>query len=111
MDEQLAMYPAMVELARLMLGRGDDIQEVLEALREKSPSIIQSMKVVREVLGVPMNMAKDLVHNSRAWSDMRDIHSELHAQAEAVENRKPTQNADGSFRVELDLTEGSSPER
>jgi predicted acyltransferase (DUF342 family) len=110
MDEELMRYPAMVELARLMLGRGEDIQNVLEALREKSPSIIQSMKVVRDVLKVPMNEAKDLVHHSRAWSDIRDDHSEFHAQAEAVEGGQVTQNADGSFRVTLDLIKGSSPE-
>ena len=98
----------MVELARLMLGRGDDIQRVLEALREKSPSIIQSMKVIRDVLGVPMNEAKDLVHHSRAWSDMRDHHSDFHAEAEAVNDAQITRNADGSFRVTLDLFPGRS---
>lgn len=99
------MYPELVELARAMLGRGADLEEVLEALREKCPSIIQSMKVVRDVLGLPMNEAKDLVHHSRAWGDMRDEHSELHEQAEAAVQVKPEQNADGSFRVEFDLTE------
>ncbi len=110
MDEQMAMYPALVDLARAMLNRGAEVEEVLEALREKCPSIIQSMKVARDVLGLPMNEAKDLVHHSRAWSDMRDRHSELHEQAEAAAWSKPTQNADGSFRVELDLARDGTTE-
>ena len=104
MDQQLAIYPALVDLARSMLGRGADLEEVLEALRERSPSIIQSMKVVRDVMGLPMNEAKDLVHHSRTWSDMRDEHSTFHEQAEAAMQAHPTQNPDGSLRVEIDLT-------
>lgn len=109
MDQQLAMHPELVDLARAMFGRGADLEEVLEALRARSPSIIQSMKVVRDVLELSMSEAKDLVHHSRAWSDMRDEHSELHEQAEDAIPVKPTQNADGSFRIELDLTKRDTP--
>lgn len=77
-----------------MRNRGAEVGEVLEALREQSPSIIDSMKVVHDVFGLPMNEAKDLVHNSRTWSDMRDRHSALHEQAEAAAPSKLTRNAD-----------------
>ena len=104
MDHQL-VYPELVALARIMLAEGADIETILDAMRERSPSIIQSMKVVRDILGVSMEDAKQLVHHSRAWSDMRDEHSELHERAEAALRRQPQPNADGSLGVDMDLRE------
>src|SRR5207302_6999156 len=45
------------------------------------------------------DQAKGLVHHSRAWSDMRDWHSELHEQAATVVRDKATKKADGSVRI------------
>lgn len=105
MNQQQASYPDLLALARTMSAEGCDIEDILDALRAKSPSIIQSMKVLRDVLGVPMDEAKQLVHHSRAWSDMRDEHSELHERAEAANDNEVTQREDGSLRVDIDLTE------
>jgi hypothetical protein len=105
MDHQIALYPELIALAQEMFDSGAEIEPILEALRSKSPSIIQSMKVMRDILNLPMSEAKNLVHHSRAWSDMRDVHSELHEQAEAALRYPATLNSDGSFRAEIDLNE------
>ena len=86
-----------------MLSQGADLEQVLDTLRVKCTSIIESIKVVREVLAIPLDEAKSMVHYSRAWSDMRDWHSELHEQAENVAREKTTRNPDGSIRVDIDL--------
>jgi hypothetical protein len=110
MDRELEKYPALLNLAREMLSLDAPIEEVLERLREESPSIIQSIKVVRDVLDLPLGQAKDLVHFSRTWSDMRDPISELHEQAEAAAPSEPVQNLDGSYRIELDLRNRARPD-
>lgn len=105
MDQEIARYPELVALAQKMLNNGCDIELILEALRRKSPSIIQSMKVMRDILDMPMDEAKNLVHHSRTWSDMCNDYSKLHEQAEAALRHRVTPNSDGSFRAEIDLSE------
>lgn len=103
MSQEQHSYPDLVALAREMVGRGEHLEDVLEALRERSSSIIDSMKVVRDVMGLPMHEAKSVVHNSRAWSDLRDEHGEFHERAEASVEGQAKRRPDGSFRVEVDL--------
>lgn len=91
-------------IAKEMLDRGVEVEEVLQALRDESNSIIQSIKVMRDVMHISLADAKTLVHYSRAWSDMRDPHAELHERAEIAlgENRAVLQS-DGTFSVKIDL--------
>ena len=103
MDEQQMMFPKLVQLTRSMLAEGADMEAVLEALREKSPSVIQAVKVIRETLEVSLAEAKDLVHHSRAWSDMRDELSELHDRAEEASPENLIQREHGSASVQIDL--------
>lgn len=41
---------------------------------------IPSIKVVRDLCGITLGAAKELVHDSRAWEDPRVVHDDLHGQ-------------------------------
>ncbi len=46
--------------------------------------MIQSIKIVRELQGISLEDAKEVVHSSNAWADLRASHDRLHAQAEVA---------------------------
>jgi fatty acid-binding protein DegV len=57
MDEYRELYPELLAAARRMLEEGSDLEEILRALRQRCPSIIQSIKVVRDLKGMPLEGA------------------------------------------------------
>lgn len=57
---------------------------VLRQLRADGFSPIESIKVTRAVLHVSLGEAKDIVHRSNAWADLRSGFEELHESAEAA---------------------------
>jgi hypothetical protein len=103
MDEELAKFPDLVRVGREMMNDGKNIEEILTALRAYSPSVIQSMKVMRDLLGIPMDEAKLLVHRSRTWSDMRDVFSEVHEIAENEYRNVSQEGPDGTIQARIDL--------
>lgn len=103
MDEELAKYPALLALARSMKAADKGVDDILDALREASPSVIQSIKVIRDTYGIPLPDAKLLVHRSRVWSDMRDSFSEVHELAETEYAENTSEEEDGSMQVRIDL--------
>jgi ribosomal protein L7/L12 len=109
MDDYREMHPALVATAERMRAEGRDLEEVLTALRAQCPSIIQSIKAVRDVMGIPLGEAKALVHHSSTWSDLADDFSDVHDAAEAAHEGEISEQADGSYRVQIDLTR-ESPE-
>jgi hypothetical protein len=111
MDEELAKFPELVKIGREMMNAGRSTEEILTALRAFSPSVIQSMKVMRDLLNVPMDEAKLLVHRSRTWSDMRDVFSEVHEIAEE-EYRSVSEEGPGSVvQAKIDLDKRSAPDK
>jgi len=56
-------------LLREALRQGFALEAALAVLREKGASIIDSVKVVREVTGMSLVQAKQAVDDSRLWSD------------------------------------------
>jgi hypothetical protein len=105
MDEELAKYPELLALARSMTAAGHSLDDILEALREHSGSVIQSIKVIRDTLGIPLPEAKRVVHRSRVWSDMRDAFSELHEVAETQYAEATSEGENGSKQVRINLAE------
>lgn len=103
MSASSANHEDLVSLAQTMLSTGAELEEVLDALRACMPSPIAAMKVVRDVLRIPMDEAKQLVHFSRTWSDMRDEHAELHERAEASFTGDLRREEDGSYSVDVHL--------
>ncbi len=110
MDEYLAQYPQLRALAEEMHTRGQELDEILSALRDRCPSIIQSIKVVRDVMQVPLTEAKMLVQSSSAWSDVEEDHAAFHEDAEAVYGDMVQEHEDGSSILRIDLTKPKPPE-
>lgn len=56
-------------LLREALNRGFSADLALAALRERGATLIDCVKAVREVQGLSLSEAKQLVDGSGAWSD------------------------------------------
>jgi len=54
-----------------LLKNGDGIQSVLSLLRERTDSKITSIKILAQLLDIPIGKAKLLVHTSETWEDVK----------------------------------------
>lgn len=98
----------LLALARRMEAEGRGTEEVLEAFRARSASIVESMKVMRELKGISLGEAKDLVHYSETWRDLAPAHSHIHEQLIAgLREELPMSEDDGSYRLRVRLDEDS----
>jgi ribosomal protein L7/L12 len=61
--------------------------EVLAQLRADGFTPSESIKITRAVLRVGLGEAKEIVHNSAAWVDLRDRFEQLHDSAEVAANQ------------------------
>ncbi len=64
-------------MARQRIGSGDDLEDVLAALRAAGLGEISCIKVIRELFGVSLGHAKALVHFSAAFADRREANEAL----------------------------------
>jgi ribosomal protein L7/L12 len=76
-----ADHAQQIETARRQLAAGKSIDDVLVDLRASGLWFIPCIKVVRELTGVSLGQAKDIVHNSEAFAvdrhDREEFWSEL----------------------------------
>jgi len=70
--------PLLLAVALRLHNAGEGREAVLRGLRGAGASVIDSLKVVRQVYGISLEEAKPLVHLSDAWADLRQAHDELH---------------------------------
>ena len=63
-------YGLVVAEAKRRRQDGEDLESVLAFLRSSQISIIDAVKIVREVEACGLGEAKDSVHHSAAWSDL-----------------------------------------
>lgn len=56
----------------------DDVDKLILRLHEEGNSIIESIKAVRELLGVNLGEAKQLVSQNPVWHDVVEAHIPLH---------------------------------
>jgi ribosomal protein L7/L12 len=80
----------VVAPAREMLSNGHDIEAVVASLKQRGCSILESIKVVREITGSSLGDAKRVVHFSQAWAELRGAHENLHATLEATVAQEET---------------------
>jgi len=66
-----------LEHARVMRSSGESLESVLAYLRAEGQSIIDSIKIVREVENIPLGEAKIVVDSSATWADFRDSNATL----------------------------------
>jgi ribosomal protein L7/L12 len=85
MNTEGGRYPRLLEIATELKRQGTPPEEILISLRDEGSTIIESIKVMRELHGLSLGDAKDFVHVSRAWADRRELHDAVHERAiEAV---------------------------
>ncbi|GEA87050.1 hypothetical protein CCE01nite_09990 [Cellulomonas cellasea] len=71
--------------ARVLHEGGTDLDEVLARPRAEGASIVDCVKVVRAVEGIPLGEAKRIVDASPAWASHREGNRRLRARS----NRPP----------------------
>jgi ribosomal protein L7/L12 len=57
---------------KLKINEGLDSNTLIEELHGKSISIIEAIKIVRAVLGIPLSEAKQCVSAHRSWQDVAE---------------------------------------
>jgi ribosomal protein L7/L12 len=77
-------YQELLRVAITMRQEGAATDVWLRALRDDGATIIDSVKVVREVLGVSLAEAKPIVDESPVWSDVRESNRVLREQVERM---------------------------
>ena len=81
-DSYHSQYPELLALTRELRDAGKSPEEILAELRLRCPSPIQSIKAISRGFGLDLGEAKNLVHNSAAWSDRREEFDKLHDDVE-----------------------------
>jgi hypothetical protein len=68
---------------RRLLADGNTLDQSLAALRAKGAGIIACIAAVRKFRGCDLGEAKQIVHFSSAWADVREQNEKFHAELEA----------------------------
>lgn len=77
-----AGYDRLLARARIDLAAGATLDTALAALREGGFSRVDSVRAVRALTGASMADAKEIVHVSPAWADVRERDDEFHRSLE-----------------------------
>lgn len=75
-------FDKLCEFARERRDAGVPLEQVLQDLRGLGASIIDSLKIVRQVEAVSLGTAKDLIDNSPTWADYRECNERVRNEAE-----------------------------
>jgi ribosomal protein L7/L12 len=70
-----------------MLEAGRTSEDVLKFLREAGCHKIDSIKILRRVLNISLGEAKQMVHFSSVWSDVRERDDAFHSSLEELNRR------------------------
>jgi ribosomal protein L7/L12 len=70
MNDEVSNLAGLIALGRRMRSDGKTIEQVLAVLRAESLSIIDSIRVIRELTGMSLREAKQVIHNSATWMDV-----------------------------------------
>src|SRR3954467_9430568 len=104
MRETENRHEQLLRSARQMQLRGRSVEEILVSLRDEGASAMESIKAMRELLGISLGAAKDLVHHSHAWSELQGLHEAVHDKAvEAVEDTAELAEREGTYRFRVEL--------
>ena len=68
----------LLNCARRMLSEGQDLETVISFLRDSGCHKNDSIKIVRQLTGVGLGEAKDIVHFSNTWKDVKERDEAFH---------------------------------
>jgi ribosomal protein L7/L12 len=87
----MTTYESLKAIAEQMRHAGATTDDWLQAIRNAGATQIVSVKLVRELEGVPLDEAKVIVDDSPVWDDKREVNrvmrEELAEQVMAEESR------------------------
>jgi len=78
-----------------MIKEGDDIGKVISFLKESKFSIIESMKIIREIYGISLAESKFQVVSHPSWKKIVAGHQKLHDELEDLIT-KASEKGDGA---------------
>ncbi|HET9225983.1 MAG TPA: hypothetical protein VFR31_04910 [Thermoanaerobaculia bacterium] len=70
-------FASYIEKARQLQTAGASDEELLRILRQEGASMMESVKLMRELKSVSLREAQDIVHLSDTWADHKESHEQL----------------------------------
>lgn len=84
---------------------GEPIELILDRLRERTATALESMKVLCELEGLSLRDAKDAIHTSETWADLRGVNEHAHEVAsEILKEQVHVMENEGTYRATIDLS-------
>lgn len=80
------------EMLRRSIESGATLEQGIAELRTAHASVIDCIMAVRFVRACDLGEAKQIVHCSSAWEDMREKHDRFHDEIERTLNHSTTRN-------------------
>jgi ribosomal protein L7/L12 len=84
----MTQHRTLVDDCQQLLEKGQNHEEIIRFLRDQGCSKVRSIGILAELLRVGLGEAKRIVHESRAWADVRERDELLHATLERDLNAK-----------------------
>jgi hypothetical protein len=69
---------------RAWLEAGQTVEDVLARWRADGLSILDSIRSLSHIADLSLGDAKQVVHRSQAWSDLRTAHDRVHKELERI---------------------------
>lgn len=74
-------FDEALELAQAMREEGNEIELVLARLRASGTTIVDSVKIVRQIEHVDLGKAKEIVDSSDTWANVRSTNEQIRRSA------------------------------
>ena len=71
----------VMQTTRALIQRGASQQDVIQVMRNEQLHIVECIKLTSQLYELPLGVAKDIVHSSAAWQDVREQNETFHTQA------------------------------
>jgi ribosomal protein L7/L12 len=93
MNTKTGLFESAIKECQEKVGRGVSISDVIAYLHHQGLDILDSIKIVRQVFGMPLGESKQLVVGHSVWAGEAQKADALHQEIE--EALREDQEADG----------------
>lgn len=88
-------FASCLKRARQLQATGASDEELLRFLRMEGASMMESVKLIRQIKVTSLREAQDIVHFSDTWEDCRESHERLQETFTEALNKLAQETADG----------------
>jgi len=78
----------LISECRMMAAQGKNLEDIMHFLRAEGCSKVMSIAVLAKALEVGLGQAKEMVHTSQTWADVRERDDQFHASIPENLNQK-----------------------